>query len=108
MVLLVSHVGFGAATTAAPGDAGAARAITERGKSLLPSGITAIEGQFKRGEMVDIQSPDGLIARGLVGYSSDEVQRVLGRPSQDIVSILGYVDTEEIIDRDDLVVLDGE
>ncbi|MED5464427.1 MAG: glutamate 5-kinase [Myxococcota bacterium] len=86
-------------------DAGAAQAIIKRGKSLLPTGITAIEGQFKRGEMVDIRSPDGLIARGLVGYSSEEVQLVLGRPSQDIASILGYVDTEEIIDRDDLVVL---
>ena len=72
---------------------------------MLPTGSTAIEGQFKRGEMVDIRSPDGLIARGLVGYSSEEVQLVLGRPSQDIASILGYVDTEEIIDRDDLVVL---
>jgi glutamate 5-kinase len=87
-------------------DAGAVRALAREGKSLLPIGVVACEGQFERGEVVGCCDPDGReIARGLVNYNAAETQRILRRPSSEIETILGYVDEPELIHRDNLVLL---
>lgn len=87
-------------------DAGAARALREGGKSLLPIGVTAVSGDFERGELVACLDEHGReIARGLVNYTALETARILRKPSQDIEKILGYVDEPELIHRDNLVLL---
>jgi len=87
-------------------DAGAVRALARDGKSLLPIGVVACEGQFERGEVVACCDPDGReIARGLANYSAAETQRILRKPSSEIEPILGYVDEPELIHRDNLVLL---
>lgn len=87
-------------------DAGAIKVIREAGKSLLPIGVTAVEGVFDRGEIVACRNAEGVeIARGLVNYNSDEARRIVGRPSDQIETILGYVDEPELIGRDNMVVL---
>jgi glutamate 5-kinase len=87
-------------------DAGAVRALARDGKSLLPIGVVACEGQFERGEVVGCCDPDGReIARGLVNYSAAETQRILRKASSEIEAILGYVDEPELIHRDNLVLL---
>jgi len=87
-------------------DAGAVRALTRDGKSLLPIGVVAVAGTFGRGEVVACFSPDGReVARGLVNYGSQETLRILRRPSAEIEAVLGYVDEPELIHRDNLVVL---
>ncbi len=87
-------------------DSGAVRALRALGKSLLPVGVVAVEGQFRRGELVSCLDPDGAeIARGLVNYSAEESRRILGRPSGDIEAVLGYVDESELIHRDNLVLV---
>jgi len=87
-------------------DPGAVRALAREGKSLLPIGVTACEGQFERGEVVGCCDPDGHeIARGLVNYSAAETQRILRKSSSEIETILGYVDEPELIHRDNLVLL---
>ena len=87
-------------------DAGAVRALARDGKSLLPIGVVACEGQFERGEVVACCDPDGReIARGLANYSAAETQRILRKPSAEIEAILGYVDEPELIHRDNLVLL---
>ncbi len=87
-------------------DAGAARALVRDGKSLLPIGVRAVEGDFERGAVVSCISPEGReIARGLANYSAAESRRILGRPSNEIEATLGYVDEPELIHRDNLVVL---
>jgi glutamate 5-kinase len=87
-------------------DAGATKALTRDGKSLLAIGATAVDGAFERGEVVSVLSPEGReVARGLVNYSAGETVRILRRPSADIESILGYVAEPELIHRDNLVVL---
>ena len=87
-------------------DAGAVRALTRDGKSLLPIGVVAVEGAFERGEVVACLDVEGReIARGLVNYSAQETARILRRPSPEIEAILGYVDEPELIHRDNLVLL---
>ncbi len=87
-------------------DDGAVRALQERGGSLLPVGVTRVEGDFQRGEVVACVDPQGReIARGLVNYDAAEAARIQGRPSGEIESILGYVDEPELIHRDDLILL---
>lgn len=87
-------------------DAGAVSVLRQAGRSLLPVGVTAVEGDFKRGELVICKAPDGAeVARGLVNYSADEAARIVGQPSDRIESILGYVDEPELIHRDNLVVV---
>ncbi len=87
-------------------DAGAVRALREDGKSLLPIGVTAVTGEFERGEVVTCLDGNGQnIARGLVNYNSAETARILKRPSGEIEQILGYVDEAELIHRDNLVLL---
>ena len=86
-------------------DAGAAKALAS-GKSLLPIGVTAVEGEFERGAAVACRTADGLeIARGLVNYSSSESRRIARQPSSEIEAVLGYLDAPEIIHRDNLVLL---
>jgi glutamate 5-kinase len=81
-------------------DAGAARAVATGGKSLLPIGVRAVAGDFERGALVACIGPDGReVARGLSNYGAVEARRIVGRPSTEIESILGYVDEPELIHR---------
>lgn len=85
-------------------DAGAVKALQERGKSLLPAGVIGLSGDFTRGEMVLMADESGnVIARGLVNYSAEESSKLMGRPSSDIGVLLGYVSEEELVHRDNLV-----
>ena len=87
-------------------DDGAKKAISKSGKSLLPSGIKKVEGDFGIGELVvciDINGDE--IARGLVSYGSSEIDRVKGKKTSDLEKILGYKYSDEIINRDDMVVV---
>ena len=87
-------------------DAGAARVITRDGRSLLSVGVTRVEGEFRRGELVTCVNPDGAqVARGLVNYSSTEAVQIIGNPSSRIESLLGYTYEPELIHRDNMVVL---
>ncbi len=87
-------------------DEGAKEAISKRGKSLLPSGITEVRGEFSIGDGVSIINEEGEeFARGIASYSSSEVDRVKGKKTQEIRKILGYKDYDEIIHRDNLVIL---
>jgi glutamate 5-kinase len=89
-------------------DAGAYRAIVERGKSLLPSGVVAVEGRFEVGEAVELRAPDGRpFARGLVAYGARELRRIQGKRTDEIEELLGYKYRDEVIHRDDLVLLEG-
>lgn len=86
-------------------DAGAVSVLKEQGRSLLPVGVTHIEGNFTRGELVICRDVEGHeVARGLMNYSADEAFKIKGRPSSEIESILGYVDEPELIHRDNLVI----
>ncbi len=87
-------------------DAGAARVLRESGRSLLAVGVREVHGEFHRGEMVACLDEQGReFARGLVNYSSDEARRIKGRASGEIEAILGYVDDDELIHRDNLVLI---
>ena len=87
-------------------DQGAADALSQQGKSLLAVGVVQVEGDFKRGEMVICTDPlDKEIARGLVNYSATESRKIIGQPSDKFEKLLGYVDSAELIHRDDLVLL---
>lgn len=86
-------------------DAGAVGALSS-GKSLLPAGITAVEGQFERGVCLRIVGPDEReIARGITAYTSSETLAILGCPSREIEGRLGYSGPNELIHRDDLVLM---
>lgn len=86
-------------------DAGAVDALRSKGTSLLPVGVTSVEGEFQRGEVVLCLGPEGQeVARGLVNYSADEARKIFGKASERIEEILGYVDEFELIHRDNLVV----
>jgi glutamate 5-kinase len=85
-------------------DAGAVAAL-RRGKSLLPAGVVGVEGSFARGDAVIIRGPNGAeIGRGLCAYDAVDAQKISGRSSADIESILGFRGRTEIVHRDDLVV----
>ena len=87
-------------------DEGAVRVLREAGRSLLPVGITAVEGRFTRGDLVICVDPSGTeIARGLVNYSAVETRRIMGQTSDRIEALLGYIDESELIHRDNLVVI---
>ena len=87
-------------------DAGAVRALSRDGKSLLPIGVVACSGTFERGEVVACCDPEGReIARGLVNYSAAETQRIMRKPSSEIAQLLGYIDEPELIHRNNLVLL---
>ncbi len=87
-------------------DAGAVRVLRESGRSLLAVGVREVEGDFRRGEMVSCVDEDGReFARGLVNYSASESRQIKGRPSSEIERILGYIDEDELIHRDNLVLI---
>lgn len=87
-------------------DAGAVRALCRRGRSLLPAGITAIEGPFQRGDTVIIVDTERHeLARGLTAYNSDDLIRIAGCHSHEIEDRLGYTYGEEAIHRNNLVLL---
>ena len=86
-------------------DAGAAAALTEQHKSLLPVGCIRVDGHFYRGELVAVRNPEGReIARGLVNYNSEEVAKILKTSSAQIAAKLGYINEEELIHRDNMAV----
>jgi len=85
-------------------DAGAVAALSERGKSLLPAGVRSLSGRFTRGEMVLMTDESGkVVARGLVNYGAADAEKIIGKPSALIESLLGYVSEEELVHRDNLV-----
>ena len=87
-------------------DDGACKVLAERGSSLLAVGVIAVHGEFNRGEIVSCADRDGReVARGLVNYNAGETRRIMGRSSDSIQELLGYVDDEELIHRDNMVVL---
>lgn len=87
-------------------DRGAGKALTERGKSLLPSGIVEVEGKFETGDAVYCLDADKeRIAKGLVNYSSDEIRKIMGKKTSQIQQALGYRYSDEVIHRDNLAVL---
>jgi glutamate 5-kinase len=84
-------------------DAGAVTALVRDGKSLLPIGVVAVDGDFERGAAVACLDPQGHeVARGLVNYSATESRLIMRRPSSEIEALLGYVDEPELIHRDNL------
>lgn len=97
-------------------DEGARVALTQRGASLLPSGIMGVEGDFDAGAVVELRSGVASsaksaakprpFARGRVSYASDDVRTIAGKPARQIAGLLGYVYRDEVIHRDDLVLLD--
>jgi glutamate 5-kinase len=87
-------------------DEGAARALRQQGRSLLPSGIRAVDGKFRAGEAVSCVGPDGQeVARGLSNYSAEEIAKIRGAKSREIADRLGYKLYDEVIHRDNLVVI---
>ncbi|HCC63367.1 MAG: glutamate 5-kinase [Pseudomonas sp.] len=87
-------------------DDGAVHALKQGNRSLLPVGVRAAQGGFRRGEMVVCVGLDGReVARGLANYSVAETQRILGRPSDEIEKLLGYVDEPELIHRDNMILV---
>ncbi|SJZ79485.1 glutamate 5-kinase [Enhydrobacter aerosaccus] len=85
-------------------DDGAVRALS-RGKSLLPAGVTAIDGNFKRGDVVYVKDGSGrILGRGLVAYAAEDARRIAGRKSAEIEKLLGFRGRDEMVHRDDLVV----
>lgn len=87
-------------------DHGAVRVLQGSGRSLLPVGVTAVNGGFSRGELVACVDADGVeVARGLVNYGAEEADKIKSHTSSEIESILGYVDEPELIHRDNLILV---
>ncbi|NCO61586.1 MAG: glutamate 5-kinase [Deltaproteobacteria bacterium CG_4_8_14_3_um_filter_51_11] len=87
-------------------DRGAAIAVVEKGKSLLPSGIIEVKGRFSQGDSVNVLGPDGkAIAMGMVNYHSGEIRKIAGARSSEIESRLGFRHDDEVIHRDNLVLM---
>ncbi|MEU5168622.1 glutamate 5-kinase [Streptomyces mutomycini] len=87
-------------------DEGAVRAVVERRTSLLPAGISAVEGEFSAGDPVELRDPAGrAVARGLVNFDAKEIPQLLGRSTRDLARELGPAYEREVVHRDDLVVL---
>jgi len=88
-------------------DAGAARALREKGASLLPGGVVGVDGEFRRGDMVEVRLHEAqqapCLARGISQYSAADIRRILGQHSGRIEAILGYSYGDTVIHRDDLV-----
>ena len=84
-------------------DPGAVKALKERGKSLLPAGVKSVKGNFSRGEMVlMVDENDYIVARGLVNYGIDAARKIIGKPSSQIETVLGFIGEEELVHRDNL------
>ncbi len=89
-------------------DDGAVRVLQAAGSSLLAVGVLSVEGGFHRGDVVAcVDAQGGEVARGLVNYSADEARKIQGQPSENIETLLGYVDETELIHRDNLVLTGG-
>jgi glutamate 5-kinase len=89
-------------------DSGCAAALAKKGKSLLPGGITAVEGAFAAGDAVTVCDEAGnKLAVGLINYSSSEVEKIMGRTSRYIKIALGYSHSDEVIHRDNMVLSEG-
>ncbi|RZR35303.1 glutamate 5-kinase [Vibrio vulnificus] len=87
-------------------DQGAVKAVVEKGSSLLAKGVTRVLGEFSRGEVVRVTDAQGhLVARGIASYSNQDMAKIAGKHSKDIISILGYDYGSEVIHRDDMVVI---
>lgn len=87
-------------------DEGAVRALVESGKSLLPAGVQQVEGEFVGGETVSLRDASGReIAHGITNYAASELRRVLGRKSGEVEVVLGYKPADEVVHRDNMVVL---
>lgn len=87
-------------------DDGAVKVLRQGGRSLLPVGVKGVAGQFRRGEMVSCVGQDGVeVARGLVNYDADEARAIAGRSSNSITDVLGYISDEEMIHRDNMVII---
>jgi glutamate 5-kinase len=86
-------------------DAGAARVLGEGRASLLPGGVVRVEGEFGRGDVIEIFAPEATVplARGIAQYAAGEAQRIAGRHTREIEAILGYSYGENVVHRDDLV-----
>jgi glutamate 5-kinase len=90
-------------------DEGAVRALVEGGRSLLPAGIVGVEGSFGIGDPVSCADESGReFARGLAAYASADVKRIRGVSTRKIAQLLGYSNGDEVIHRDDLVLLGGD
>ncbi len=90
-------------------DAGAAKAVAQNNKSLLPAGIVRVEGTFTRGEVIDIVGPDdALLARGLSNYASEQIEQIKGLKTGDVRSKIGPEAYDEVVHRDNLVVVGGD
>ena len=88
-----------------PVDDGAARALVERGGSLLPAGVVRVDGSFAAGDLVRVLAADGTeLARGLSNYSADAVRRIAGRRTSELEAVLGWKGYDEVIHRDNLAV----
>ena len=89
-------------------DAGAAAKLRTEGKSLLPIGMTAVEGKFSRGDVIAVRSPEGNeLARGLANYASGEARLLCRKPSSEFLRLLGYMAEAEMVHRDNLVLTGG-
>ena len=89
-------------------DEGAGSVLRDKNASLLPFGVKAVSGVFNRGEVVACLAPDGReIARGLVNYPSDECKQIIGKSSNQIPDILGYLDDPELINRENLILMES-
>ena len=88
-------------------DTGAVCALSEKGKSLLASGIVSVEGDFNKGDIISISSKEDKIvfAKGLTNYSSEEIEKIKGRSTLEITKVLGYKLYDEVIHRDNMVIL---
>lgn len=87
-------------------DDGARRAVVSRGASLLPGGISGVKGEFAVGALVELQVERGApFARGLVSYASADINRIKGKKGSEIEGVLGFRYADEVIHRDDLVLL---
>jgi len=87
-------------------DEGASRVLRQQGRSLLAVGVTDVEGSFTRGELVSCVDSGGReVARGLVNYSSEEARLIKGKGTEDIADILGYREDDELIHRDNMVIV---
>ena len=87
-------------------DSGCAKAIAKTGTSLLAAGIVKVQGEFEQGKTIRILDPNGReLARGLSNYSSSEIERIRGKHTDEISSVLGYKTTDEVVHRDHLVLM---
>ena len=87
-------------------DSGCAKAIVKTGSSLLAAGIVKVQGEFEQGKTIRILDPNGReLARGLSNYSSSEIERIRGKHTDEIFSVLGYKTTDEVVHRDHLVLM---